>query len=320
MSSTRAGYLAVPLFLALPCVILPQGPLTPRTAHPRPSSETPGSTIRVEASLVLIPVHVATPNGVSVTDLPKESFQLFDDNSEQDITYFAKEDAPVSIGVLLDTSASMQRKMRRSSEAAASVLRTANPSDEFFLVEFSERARLTVPFTTDADQLYRRFMHVGPFGRTSLLDAIHLASVQMKKAGNARKALLIVSDGGDNHSRLSRSQVRSEVLESDLQMYAIGIFDGDARKRSPEEAKGPGLLEELAGETGGKHYRVDNLDEMASVAHRISIDMRNEYLLGFTPASAQSDGKYHRIKVTVNRSDGTKLNVFYRRGYYAPAH
>jgi Ca-activated chloride channel homolog len=299
--------------------MLPQGPLAPRTSRPRPSPETPGSTIRVEASLVLIPVHVATTNGVSVTDLPKESFHLFDDNSEQNISYFAKEDAPVSIGVLLDTSASMQHKMRRSSEAAASVLQTANPADEFFLVEFNERAKLTVPFTTDADQLYHRFMRAGPFGRTSLLDAIHLASVQMKKAGNARKALLIVSDGGDNHSRLSRSQVRSEVLESDLQMYAIGIFDSDARKRSPEEANGPGLLEELAGETGGRHYRVDNLDEMASVAKRISIDMRNEYLLGFTPAAAPSDGKYHRIKVTVNPNDGTKLNVIYRRGYYAPA-
>jgi Ca-activated chloride channel homolog len=318
MSSTRVDYLAV-LFLALPWAMLPQGPLTPGLARPRPSPEAPAGTIRVEAPLVLIPVHVVTPNGASVTDLLKERFHLFDDNSERNITYFVKEDAPVSIGVLLDTSASMQHKMRRSSEAAARVLETANPTDEFFLIEFNERPKLTVPFTSDTDRLYRRFMHAGPFGRTSLLDALHLASVQMKNARNARKALLIVSDGGDNHSRMSRSQARSEVLESDLQMYAIGIFDGDTRQRSPEEANGPGLLEELAGETGGRHYRVDNLDEMASVAHRISIDMRNEYLLGFTPAGEQSDGKYHRIKVTVNPSDGTKLNVFYRRGYYAPA-
>jgi len=309
----------VALFLTLTGAMLPQGPLTSGPQQPRPSSAAPPGTIRVEASLVLIPVHVATPGGASVTDLAKESFRLFDDDSEQNISYFAQEDAPVSIGVLLDTSASMQHKMRRSSDAAASVLHSANPADEFFLVEFNERAKLTVPFTTDADQLYRRFMHAGPFGRTSLLDAIHLASVQMKNAHNARKALLIVSDGGDNHSRLSRSQVRSEVLESDLQMYAIGIFDGYARKRSPEEANGPGLLEELAGQTGGKHYRVDNLDELASVARHISIDMRNQYLLGFTPAGAQNDGKYHRVKVTVNPTSGTKLNVFSRRGYYAPA-
>ncbi|HTS28281.1 MAG TPA: VWA domain-containing protein [Bryobacteraceae bacterium] len=307
------------MFLTLPGTILPQGPLTPRMARPGLAPEAPPGTIRVEASLVLIPVHVATQNGASVADLPKESFRLFDGDSGRNISYFAQEDAPVSIGVLLDTSASMQHKMRRSSEAAASVLQTANPADEFFLVEFNERAKLTVPFTSDADQLYRRFMRAGPFGRTSLLDAIHLASVQMKKARNTRKALLIVSDGGDNHSRLSRSQVRSEVLESDLQMYAIGIFDNDTRKRSPEEANGPGLLEELAGETGGRHYRVDNLDDLASVAHRISIDMRNEYLLGFSPADAQRDGKYHRIKVTVDPTDGSRLNVFYRRGYYAPA-
>ena len=299
--------------------MLPQGPLTPGTDHPRLSAEPLAGTIRVEAPLVLIPVHVETPGGATVADLPKESFHLFEDDSEQVIRSFAQEDAPVSIGVLLDTSGSMQHKMRRSSEAAASVLQSANPADEFFLVEFSERAKLTVPFTTDADQIYRRLMHAGPFGRTSLLDAIHLSVVQMKSARNARKALLIVSDGGDNHSRLSRSQVRSEVLESDLQMYAIGIFDNDARKRSPEEANGPGLLEELAGETGGKHYRVDNLDELASVARRISLGMRNEYVLGLAPAGTTRDGKYHRVKVTVNPASGTRLNAFYRRGYYAPA-
>ena len=101
--------------------------------------------------------------------------------------------------------------------------------------------------------------------------------------------------------------------------YAIGIFDNDARKRSPEEVNGPGLLEDLAGETGGKHYRVDNLDELASVARRISLGMRNEYVLGFAPAGTTRDGKYHRVKVTVNPACGKRLNAFYRRGYYAPA-
>ena len=162
-------------------------------------------------------------------------------------------------------------------------------------------------------------MHAGPSDAPRCWTLLHLASVQMRNARYARKALLIVSDGGDNHSRMSRSQARSEMLESDLQMYAIGICDVDTSKLSPEEVNGPGLLEELAGKTGVMHYRLDNLDEMASVANRISSDMRNEYLLGFTPAGAQSDGKYHRIKVTANPTDGTKLNVFYRRGYYAPA-
>jgi Ca-activated chloride channel homolog len=295
------------------------GPLHPRTAATRTRIEPAPPTIRVDASMVLVPVHVTSPGGASVTDLTKDSFRLLDRGAEQPITYFAQDDAPVSIGILLDTSASMQHKMRRTAEAAASVLRDANSADEFFLVEFNEHPKLTVPFTTDTAQLARRFMHAGPFGRTSLLDAIHLASVQMKHARNDRKAILIVSDGGDNHSKLTRGQVRSEVLESDLQIYAIGIFNNDPRPHSAEEANGPDLLQELAYETGGRQYRVDDLDQLAQVAHRISIDMRNQYVLGFSPAADRRDGKYHPISVTVNSAGGTKLQPYYRRGYYAPA-
>ena len=288
-------------------------------SSPRAPVPSPPGTIRVDAPLVLIPVHVTTAAGASVTDLSKVSFHVFEDNAEQQITYFAKDEAPVSIGVLLDTSASMQHKMRRTSEAAASVLHSANPGDEFFLIEFNERPKLTVPFTNNTDQLYRRFLHAGPFGRTSLLDAVHLAAGQMKNARNTRKAVLVVSDGGDNHSRLSRTKVRNDVLESDMQLYAIGIFDENPKTKRPiEEVNGPDLLQELADETGGRHYRVDNLDDLAAVADRISIEMRSEYLLGFSPSSAQRDGKYHRVKVTVDGTGGGNLRTWFRRGYYAP--
>jgi len=318
MARVWTSFWAVAFFLVAPGAIRSQGPLSSRSPAPRAAAELPPGTIRVDASLVLIPVRVTTPDGASVTELSKESFHVLEDNAEQQITYFAKDDAPVSIGVLLDTSASMQHKMRRSSEAAASVLRTANAADEFFLIEFNERPKLTVPFTGNPDQLYRRFLRVGPFGRTSLLDAVHLASVQMKNARNTRKAVLVISDGGDNHSRLSRAQARADVIESDVQLYAIGIFDtGAGRNRPREELNGPDLLEEVANETGGRQYRVDNLDELAAVAARISIDMRNEYLLGFSPSNVQRDGKYHRVKVVVD-AGGAKLNTYYRRGYYAP--
>ncbi len=310
---------AVIILLFAPAVVLSQGPLSPRNPSVRATIEMPPATIRIDASLVLIPVHVTNSVGASVTNLTKECFHLFDDSAEQPITYFAMDDAPVSMGVLLDTSFSMQHKMRRSTEAAARVLQSANPADEFFLIEFNEKPKLTVPFTSDTDLLYRRFMRAGPFGRTSLLDAIHLAALQMKHARNARKAILIISDGGDNHSRFTRAQVREDVLESDMQTYAIGIFDGDGAKHRPvEEVNGPDLLQELASETGGRHYRVDKLDQLSSVAARISLDMRNEYLLGFTPGAVQGDGKYHRIKVTVDAGGGAKLNTDFRRGYYAP--
>ena len=318
MVRVQAGLWVLAVFLATPGAVLSQGPLWPRTPAARAATESPPGTIRVDASVVLIPVHVTTAVGASVTDLSKESFHVFAENTEQEITYFAKDDAPVSIGVLLDTSGSMQHKMRRSSEAAASVLRTANAADEFFLIEFNERPKLTVPFTNNTDQLFRRFLRAGPFGRTSLLDAVHLASVQIKNARNTRKAVLVISDGGDNHSRLSRTQIRSDVLESDMQLYAIGIFDSGVRRDRPrEELNGPDLLADLANETGGRQYRVDNLDDLAAVAARISIDMRNEYLLGFSPSDDQRDGKYHRINVTVD-GGGANLKTYYRRGYYAP--
>ena len=294
-----------------------EGPITPRSPVSRVPASAPPVDIRIDASLVLIPVHVTTEDGASVTDLPKESFRLFEDNIEQKITYFAKDDAPISIGVLLDTSSSMQNKMRRCTQAAATFFRTANPGDEFFLIEFNDRPKLTVPFTNNPDQLYRRVMHARPFGRTSLLDAVHLACVEMKNARNTRKAILIVSDGGDNRSRLTPTQVKSDVLESDMQIYAIGIFDDDATpKRTREEEKGPELLEELAEETGGRHYRVDYLDQLPTVAARISIDLRNEYILGYSSANTTPDGKYRRVRVNVTGE--TKRKTYYRKGYYAP--
>jgi VWFA-related protein len=276
--------------------------------------------IRADASLVLIPVHVTTADGMPVTNLTKDRFQLFEDHRQQQITYFAKEDAPISIGILLDVSGSMRNKMQRSSEAAAAFFKTANPEDEFFLIEFSDRAKLRVPFTNNPAEVYRRVTRANAFGRTALLDAIHLASIEMKNARNSRKAVLIISDGADNRSRYTPRQAMTDVLESGMQMYAIGIFDEDdiRQKRSPEEEKGPDLLEELAEETGGQHHRVDNLDQLASVATLISTQMHNQYLLGYSPVNAERDGKYHRVNVKINSVDAARMRTYSRRGYYAP--
>ena len=297
-----------------------QGPLllSRPPVSPAPADSLPVN-IRVDTTLVLIPAHVTSGGGASVTDLSKDNFRVSEDNVEQKITYFAKDDAPISIGVLLDTSGSMRNKMRRSSEAAATFFQTANPQDEFFLIEFSDRPKLTVPFTNDPDELYRHVVHAHPFGRTSLLDAVHMASIQMKQARNSRKAILIVSDGGDNRSRFTPRQVQEDVLESDMQTYAIGIFEPDAtRKLTAEEQHGPDLLEQLAETTGGRHYRVDDIDQLASVAARVSTDLRNQYLLGYTSTNAERDGKYRQVKVNVTASGAAKLRTYYRRGYYAP--
>ena len=291
-----------------------------RPAAAPDSSELPRPDLRVDVPLVLIPVHVTTPLGTSVTNLNQEHFRLFEDDVEQEIKVFAKEDAPLSVGLLFDSSGSMRNKIRKASEAAASFFRTANAEDEFFLIEFNERPKLAVPFTRDSDEIYRHIVRARPMGRTSLLDAIHLALVQMKNASNLRKAIVIFSDGGDNRSRYTEAEIQSAMLESDVQLYAMGIFEAeDPRKLTPEERKGPRLLGELADETGGRHFPVENLNDLPEVCARIGAELRNQYLLAYCPTNGARDGKYRHVKVKLNAPESMPpLRAHHRQGYFAP--
>jgi len=268
--------------------------------------------MRVDSELALIPVHVTTADGTTVTNLARGDFKIFEDGVEQKITSFSKDDAPVSIGLVFDTSGSMTTKMRKSSEAAAAFFKTANADDEFFLVEFNDRPKLTVPFTPDSSLISHRMSRTRPFGRTSLLDAIHLALTQMKNARNLRKALVILSDGGDNRSRFTAHEIKNAMLESDVQLYAMGIFD-------LEEQNGPILLEDLAEQTGGEMFTVNNPEQLQPVSERISRELRNQYLLGYSPTDVERDGKFRRVKVTLNAPELPKLRTYFRHGYYAPA-
>ncbi len=284
------------------------------------TEDTPRADVRVDASLVMIPVRVTTDLGTSVTNLGRKDFHLFEDSVEQTITTFAKDDAPLSVGIIFDSSGSMRNKMKKSLEAISAFFRNANPDDEFFLIEFNDRPRLTVPFTSDWSEVYRRVAKVRPFGCTSLYDALQTAVVQMKKAKNTRKAVLIISDGGDNRSRHSFKEIRNNLLEADVLVYAIGIFDQNAEGLTPEEKNGPKLLDELAGQTGGRHYPTDDLDSLPEISSRIGLELRNQYLVGFTPESGTNDGKFHRVKVTLaEREDQVKLRISHRNGYQAPA-
>jgi Ca-activated chloride channel family protein len=307
-------------------------------AEPRTSAAVSESNsfhpahLRVDTSLAVIPVHVTTAFGKPVTDLTKDSFRLFESNGgdsrvEQRITYFGAEDTPVSIGLLLDTSGSMRSKMHEAAEAAQAFFKTANVEDEFFLVEFAERAKLAVGFTPDSEELQRRIAHTRTMGRTSLLDAIHVAMVEMKRARHSRKALVILSDGGDNHSRYTTAEIRRAVAESEVEIYAMGIFDpgidrDDARKLSSEERNGPRLLDELADSTGGRHFPVERLADLAEIAERIGNQLRSQYVLGYSPQAAR-DGKYHRVIVELATpaewappGQFAPLRVNYRRGFY----
>jgi Ca-activated chloride channel family protein len=278
------------------------------------------ANIRIDTTLVLIPVTVTDPMGRFVTGLDKENFKVSEDKIDQEITQFSSEDAPLSVGVVFDTSGSMGDKLAKSRQAVAQFMRTANPEDEFFLVQFNDRPELMVPFTPATEEIQNRLTFVQSKGRTALLDGVYLAMNQMKKARNPRKAILIISDGGDNSSRYTEREVKNAVREADVQIYAIGIFEPMAsRGRTPEELSGPALLGEITEQTGGRHFAVDNLAELPDVAAKIGIELRNEYVLGYTPKNATRDGKYRHVQVRLVKTTGLpQLKAIFRTGYYAP--
>jgi VWFA-related protein len=297
--------------------------IDPRSTAPAASPTAKSAVeanLRIDSNLVLVPVSVCDPMNNPVTGLEKEHFKILDDKVEQTITHFAMDDEPVDVGLVFDISGSMGNKLRRSRMAAASFFKTANPEDEFFLVEFNDQPKLVVPLTKDTGEIQNQLTFAESKGRTALLDALFLALHEMKKSTKNRKALLIISDGGDNSSRYTETELRARVRESDVLIYAIGIFEtGGGRDRSPEESNGPALLNDLAEQTGGRDFDVADIAEMPDIAAKIGIELRNRYVLGFSPTAAQRDGKYHHVQVKVIPPRGLPpLKAFWRPGYFAP--
>jgi VWFA-related protein len=297
------------------------------TIEPRakPAGKTeaplPKANIRVDTQLVLIPVTVTDPLNRFVTGLEKDNFRVFEDKAEQKIAQFSSEDAPLSVGLVFDTSGSMGSKLEKSRQAVAEFLKTMNPEDEAFLVEFNDRAELTLAFTRSSEEIQNKLTFTQSKGRTALLDAVYMALHTMKKAHNARKALLIISDGGDNSSRYTESEIKNLVREADVQIYAIGIFETVAQRgRTAEEMAGPGLLQEISEQTGGRAFGVENLSELPDIAAKIGLELRNQYILGYSPSNRDRDGKYRKVQVKLVQPHGLPpLKAFWRLGYYAPA-
>jgi Ca-activated chloride channel family protein len=277
----------------------------------------PGSFIRMDVNMVLVPVTITDPMNRLVTGLEKEDFQIYENSNEQKIESFACEDAPVTIGIIFDLSGSMSSKLVRAKDAILQFIKTANPQDEFFVIGFNDRPELIEDFTASVDEIQARLALVQAGHRTALLDAIYFGVEKMKDAHHERKALLVVSDGGDNRSRYTEGEVRAEVRESDTEIYSIGIFDQYAP--TPEERTGPQLLEDLSDSTGGRLFRVDDIDEMSDIAEKISNELRNQYVIGYKPKDLGHDGKWRKVKVRVNPPPGLPpLSVYARSGYYSP--
>jgi Ca-activated chloride channel family protein len=305
----------------------PPAPRVPKDTRPviegganvaRDATSAPGSNIHVDVNLVLIPMTVTDPMNRLVTGLERDNFSITDNNTGQTIKTFATQDAPLTIGIVFDLSGSMESKFLRARKALTEFLRTCNPQDEFFVVGFNDHPAVIVDYTSEVDDVEARMVMLKPEKRTALIDAVYLGVDKLKTAKYQRKALLVISDGGDNRSRYTDGELQRAVRESEVQIYSIGIFDPYAG--TTEEREGPELLRSISEATGGRVFPIVDLADLADVAQKISQELRNEYVIGYTPTDTRRDGSWRKVKVRLLPPPGLPiLTVHNREGYYAPS-
>lgn len=260
-------------------------------------------SVNVDVDIVMMNVTVGDGGNRSVTDLKSENFQLFEDKVEQKIRYFSSEAAPVSLGIVFDISHSMQKKLSFARDAAVKFLETGTPEDEYFLVEFSNRAKVAEGFTTDINRLRDRLLLMPADGSTALYDAIYLGLAEVKRGQNPKKALLLITDGEDNHSRYGRGDIQSFVRETDAQIYVIDL--------------GRALIDDLAEMTGGHSYRT-SVRDLESTCEAIARELKSQYVIGYESTNTNKDGKFRKVRIKVSPPAGmAKLSVRTRDGYYA---
>jgi VWFA-related protein len=261
----------------------------------------------MEVNRVLIPVTVTDMNDRKVEGLRKQDFRLFENGVEQEVSEFFVDESPASIGVVLDVSKSMRDKMEQSRQVVSSFMRMSAREDEFFLVSFSDWPELVHGFTTNVEQIEHELQALQPIGWTALYDAMHLAIGHMKRASRSHRVLLVLSDGEDNYSRYTETEIKNIVREAGVRIFSVSILN-----HAP-------ALEKLAAESGGRGFRVRKIDELPALAVALSAEVHGVYVLGFNPTYQDRDGKYRTVRVEVVQPAGAqRLHTSWRRGYYAP--
>jgi Ca-activated chloride channel family protein len=273
-------------------------------------------TISVDVDVVLVNAAVSDSNGRMITGLRQENFRIWEDKVEQKVEYFSSEDSPMSIGLIFDATGSMADKISSARDAAASFLRVGNPQDEYFLVTFSQRATLDEPFTTDISRLQSHMIFTPAKGLTPLFDAVYLGLQTMKSAANKRKALLLITDGEDNHSRYSFQNIKEFIKEEDVQIFVIGIVDPGSQLDPGQ--RGRDIIEDLARISGGEAYFPESADQLEDICNKIALELRNEYVLGYHPTNTAKDGRWRKIRLKIDPPKGVRdLSVHGKSGYYA---
>lgn len=294
-----------------------------RTTHtfPPPRLTTPQENpILTNTDLISVTVTVTDREGRHISGLDRRSFTVLDEGVPQEISFFGDEDLPASVGIVFDTSASMKgNKIAQAREALSRFIQTSHERDEFFLIGFNSSAKLLLEKTRDADAVAKKLTYVEPHGETALYDAVYLGVEKVGRGIHPKRVLLLISDGEDNDSRYSFGQLRRSLQECDVIIYAIGTLG-----RYPIKAPGNlgrDTLNKLARVTGGKAYFPESKEEMSEAFERIALELRHQYAIGYRPSNFVSDGRWHRLKVSLRqpRARQPRLLVRSREGYFAVA-
>ncbi len=274
-------------------------------------------SIKVDVELVTVNATVTDNQNRVITGLDKEHFKVWEDKLEQKIEYFTAEDVPLSLGLVFDISGSMKEKIGTARDAAVTFLKTGSPEDEYFLEVFSNRPEMTEDFTTDISRLQNKLVFETTKGMTAMYDAVYLSLEKLKEGTNPKRALLLITDGEDNRSRYTFSNVREFVKEQDVQIYAIGITN-DWNSQLGAGRSGRAMIEELADLTGGHAFFPDSVYDLEDICTKIAVELKNQYVLSYKSSNETKDGKWRKIRVKVDGPKGVgPLNVRSKSGYYA---
>ena len=266
------------------------------------------------SELVVLPVVVTDRHGGFVTNLSQDSFAVYDNGRRVPIELFSSEDTPATVGLILDASGSMAPRIGEVVAATLAFAKSSNPNDELFAIRFNDDARNVMADdrtirADDFDALQRTMQSIRPSGRTALYDGLAAGFDRLARASRPRKALILLSDGGDNASRTSERQILQRARESNVAIYTIGLYDDDDSDRNP------GLLKSLAHATGGERFLPRSAGPLLIACERIAREIRAGYTIGYTPPDR--DGAFHRVRVEVAPADGRKVEVRTRPGYFA---
>ena len=299
------------LFLAVASAAILAAQTPPPSQPPPPQDETPVFTL--DARLVPLHVSVVDKNGKLITNLPQSAFKVFENNVEQPLKIFNREDVPVSMGIIIDNSGSMREKRPKVAAAALELIKESNPQDEVFIVDFNDVAYLDAPFTNNIKKLEQVLDKIDTRGGTAMRDAISMSIDYAKENGKkSKKVLLVITDGNDNTSNETLEQLVRKARQSEVLIYCIGLLN-DEEPREARAAKR--ALNELAAASGGLAYYPKSLSEVESITPQIAHEIRNQYILAYTPLNTALDGSFRAIKVTVKAPGNPTVRT--RNGYFA---